>query len=502
MGLAKEMWDYLKSIGFEDIPNDDYRLGAHADSWKNTIGYGNLCAYNDSMDDFIGFVDTTKKFNQNNPDLKIRSVADLEAWLRKEYPEFFTVEQHQYKVGDKVRILEDATNDNGDSVLEIYERTKTAVGEIGVVQKVHGDGLILVRGQCGGWWSYEPHQIEPYIEEFSMESSNEVEHHYIGIIPEKVTNKERSNDSIESTTSEDALVINKDITPDNFHKVWEYNNGTKQWGNGFVTTISEEGIWAASIYNGDYLYTSDFYGDYLPFILRRVPLKPLPKEVANRESDTIVATQSITSEDAPTQAAINKDNIEAVLEYNGCFGYSVRNKYITLRRGAFEKPITISFNHPNWLAILEAAFGKTLEEVPEAEEIVLKVGDVIQFNDGLSDCEIKSLDYVNNKINYVRFADITRFADINNGHIKSVNGKQGKFVIPPFDFKQTLLDDGFIQVITENYIRNNKGLEILIKEDETRFHFWGLRDFNYECSPANAKRIINAAAELNELELA
>lgn len=327
MGLAKEMWDYLKSIGFEDIPNDDYRLGAHADSWKNTIGYGNLCAYNDSMDDFIGFVDTTKKFNQNNPDLKIRSVADLEAWLRKEYPEFFTVEQHQYKVGDKVRILEDATNDNGDSVLEIYERTKTAVGEIGVVQKVHGDGLILVRGQCGGWWSYEPHQIEPYIEEFSMESSNEVEHHYIGIIPEKVT---------------------------------------------------------------------------------------------------------------------------------------------------------------------------------EAEEIVLKVGDVIQFNDGLSDCEIKSLDYVNNKINYVRFADITRFADINNGHIKSVNGKQGKFVIPPFDFKQTLLDDGFIQVITENYIRNNKGeiLEILIKEDETRFHFWGIRDFYYECSPANAKRIINAAAELNELELA
>jgi hypothetical protein len=230
MGLAKEMWDYLKSIGFEDIPNDDYRLGVHAGSWKNTIRYGNLCAYNDRMDDFTGFVDTTKKFNQNNPDLKIRSVADLEAWLRKEYPEFFTVEQHQYKVGDKVRILEDATNDNGDSVLEIYERTKTAVGEIGIVNQKFENGLILVGGlpqKCGGWWTYEPHQIEPYIEEFSMESSNESDHYYIGILPEKVANGESSSSTTECTTPEDAptqAAINKD----NIEAVLEYNGINKE----------------------------------------------------------------------------------------------------------------------------------------------------------------------------------------------------------------------------------------------------------------------------------
>jgi hypothetical protein len=175
MGLAKEMWDYLKSIGFEDIPNDDYRLGVHAGSWKNTIRYGNLCAYNDRMDDFTGFVDTTKKFNQNNPDLKIRSVADLEAWLRKEYPEFFTVEQHQYKVGDKVRILEDAIVYKGADVVQEYG-AKTSVGEIGVVDYLCDSGNVNVQDlptECGSSWTYEPHQIEPYIEEFSMESSNE-----------------------------------------------------------------------------------------------------------------------------------------------------------------------------------------------------------------------------------------------------------------------------------------------------------------------------------------
>lgn len=229
MGLAKEMWDYLKSIGFEDIPNDDYRLGVHAGSWKNTIRYGNLCAYNDRMDDFTGFVDTTKKFNQNNPDLKIRSVADLEAWLRKEYPEFFTVEQHQYKVGDKVRILEDAIVYKGADVVQEYG-AKTSVGEIGVVDYLCDSGNVNVQDlptECGSSWTYEPHQIEPYIEEFSMESSNESDHYYIGILPEKVANGESSSSTTECTTPEDAptqAAINKD----NIEAVLEYNGINKE----------------------------------------------------------------------------------------------------------------------------------------------------------------------------------------------------------------------------------------------------------------------------------
>ncbi len=42
MSLAPDMWDYLKSIGFEDIPNDDARLGAYAGGWYYTIGRDNL----------------------------------------------------------------------------------------------------------------------------------------------------------------------------------------------------------------------------------------------------------------------------------------------------------------------------------------------------------------------------------------------------------------------------------------------------------------------------
>lgn len=123
MSLAKEMWDYLKSIGFEDISDSDKRLGCfYSCAWRYNIARNNLCAYCDKMDDFIGFTDTSKSYYGymiNIKSLKIRSVSDLEAWLRKEYPEFFTVEQHQYKVGDKVRILEDAVMDGvGNTVVQ------------------------------------------------------------------------------------------------------------------------------------------------------------------------------------------------------------------------------------------------------------------------------------------------------------------------------------------------------------------------------------------------
>ena len=43
------MWTYLKSIGFEDIPNNDDRLGAQgapdAIHWEHTIARDNLCAF-------------------------------------------------------------------------------------------------------------------------------------------------------------------------------------------------------------------------------------------------------------------------------------------------------------------------------------------------------------------------------------------------------------------------------------------------------------------------
>jgi ribosomal protein L21E len=241
MSLAQEMWDYLKSIGFEDISNkDDYRLGAHAGGWKNTIKYGDLCAYNDSMDNFIGFIDITKKFNQNNTDLNIQTVSDLEAWLRREYPEFFTAEQHQYKVGDKVRILEDVTYDNGDSVLKKYNHIKTAIGEIGVVCEVYGDTHIYVNKlpqKCGGGWTYKRHQIEPYIEECPNDTPTQntsqgenIQADKIDTLSETPTNKQHQytvgdkvrilenprgyNGQLESVIGQYGLVVHIDIDSD------------------------------------------------------------------------------------------------------------------------------------------------------------------------------------------------------------------------------------------------------------------------------------------------
>ena len=44
MVLAQEMWDYLKSIGFEDIPRNDERLG-YQTNWLYNIARGDLCAF-------------------------------------------------------------------------------------------------------------------------------------------------------------------------------------------------------------------------------------------------------------------------------------------------------------------------------------------------------------------------------------------------------------------------------------------------------------------------
>jgi hypothetical protein len=423
MGLAKEMWDYLKSIGFEDIPNDDYRLGVHAGSWKNTIRYGNLCAYNDRMDDFTGFVDTTKKFNQNNPDLKIRSVADLEAWLRKEYPEFFTVEQHQYKVGDKVRILEDATNDNGDSVLEIYERTKTAVGEIGIVNQKFENGLILVGGlpqKCGGWWTYEPHQIEPYIEESSTESSNESDHYYIGILPEKVANGESSSSTTKSTTPEDSP-MQAAINKDNIEAVLEYNGIDKELyhfvdGGSINTPYAQIRLSSPTLVK---LLEIEFNQE----------LKPLPEP--------------------------NPFDVVKVGQWVRCILPS--HKYVTygkwyqhLRKD--EQGYLIYIDNCGRELWSYESFRWDLTDIRDYnpdEEIVLKIGDILDIHgDGKHQLTEINYDYED-----IRCGDIVIIFD-GLSTIKSVNGKQGKFKIPEFDFVQTLIDAGFKED-DHGYISNN-----------------------------------------------
>lgn len=193
---VKKMWKYLKSIGFEDRSDDEQlRSQLIASGYQcvlacdHVIARDSLCAYYDHDDSIFGFIDTTKAYGNYGcsiKDLNIHSVSDLEAWLRKEYPEFFNIEQpttkqHQYKVGDKVRILEDATDSDGFCVLENFEGIKTAVGEIGVVNSFPNNSCICVDlpEECGSWWTYKHHQVElvtdkPLIEETTLEQPSAV----------------------------------------------------------------------------------------------------------------------------------------------------------------------------------------------------------------------------------------------------------------------------------------------------------------------------------------
>jgi hypothetical protein len=79
----------------------------------------------------------------------------------------------------------------------------------------------------------------------------------------------------------------------------------------------------------------------------------------------------------------------------------------------------------------------------------------------------------------------------------------GKITIPPFDFKQTLLDAGFkrssnnaLYACTE--LVNDSPLCIIVYSN-SEYHMEGGRKIKPNLS--NAKRLIEAAAILNELEL-
>lgn len=143
MSLAQEMWTYLKSIGFEDIPNNDDRLGAQgapdAIHWEHTIARDNLCAFcNEPTGSYI-FLSDLNNYNLRMPvrtnDINIHSVSDLERWLRKEYPEFFITKKPtkvsiNTSLSDKVSPLEWAFN-----------KSKTILGTIEVfVSGFHYNG--------------------------------------------------------------------------------------------------------------------------------------------------------------------------------------------------------------------------------------------------------------------------------------------------------------------------------------------------------------------------
>lgn len=140
------------------------------------------------------------------------------------------------------------------------------------------------------------------------------------------------------------------------------------------------------------------------------------------------------------------------------------------------------------------------------EEITLKVGDKIKFNYlDVDIMEIDSFSFIYSKIRYKNTNLTTSFGSINDGHIFSVNGRQGKYVIPPFDFERTLMDAGFTRHFdgdpqeTDNlYFYGNKHMLICYDSELKKYYHQGKE---IKPTPENATHIINAAKILKKLEI-
>ncbi len=134
------------------------------------------------------------------------------------------------------------------------------------------------------------------------------------------------------------------------------------------------------------------------------------------------------------------------------------------------------------------------------EEIVLKVGDEIIFGPINYKDKIIEFDH-DSKLILLDYSAL-RFDQVNT--IKSVNGRQGKYSIPLFNFEQTLLDAGFKRSGEGSMLlMNNKSypcfshIAILKYDDAYHVSYTKIKP-----TPANAKCLIDAAGILKGLELA
>ncbi len=140
------------------------------------------------------------------------------------------------------------------------------------------------------------------------------------------------------------------------------------------------------------------------------------------------------------------------------------------------------------------------------EEIILKVGDKIDLIDYTTDTNkghvITKIDYFTREIYlYNRPKECCVYLRFDSAHkIESVNGRQGKFVIPPFNFEQTLLDAGFKQENDIEEFTKYRFSAICIRAFGSG-NIWFLSN-KIKPTPANAKILIDAANILNKLDLA
>ena len=158
--------------------------------------------------------------------------------------------------------------------------------------------------------------------------------------------------------------------------------------------------------------------------------------------------------------------------------------------GLFRQQVTTAISRNG------CAGGFHWEHYNPEEEIVLKVGDRIEINSECGNRIITKINYLKSVIELDRNGYFS-FSSIESDFIVSVNGRQGKYVIPPFNFKQTLLDAGFTNINNSPWSYAKSGIAILIDDINTEVLMLSKR---YKQSPANAKILIEAANILNELE--
>ena len=368
MSLAREMWDYLKYIGFEDISNTDKRLSTQTE-YKYNIAKGDLCACRNNLKgNYFLLFDASKWNNAVEIDdvrLNIHSVADLEGWLRKEYPELLTIKTCMLRtyidsisyMHQVIRLVEDIKplhEMNQEDIKQLCYKAGLNQGLLdlllsspsiepptelatlklrplvwtnGVANCVLGHTEVYISGHYNNEpkWNFIQGS---YIDDDGLyntleEAQQAAEKRYKGIllscfegypIEEKAEDvvpnipsvwqplyvqytgdgeqaiytqsqiNKLQEDQAKSATSLDTeeppteSAPTQPITPENFHEVWEYN-GLNTKGGDLSGGFRKDDKWIAEQYaTGDCIInTADFYGEFLPFILRRVDLKPLPE---------------------------------------------------------------------------------------------------------------------------------------------------------------------------------------------------------------------------------
>ena len=156
-------------------------------------------------------------------------------------------------------------------------------------------------------------------------------------------------------------------------------------------------------------------------------------------------------------------------------------------------------NVPNWLDTLEAIIGK-LKPLPKLEEIVLQVGDLVETSIRNEPIIVSGFDYGYEVVRLKETSGI-RFSGINDGKIKSVNGKSGIYKIPEFNFEQYLLDNGFK---TEHFFDLHDGLSSsyvsIYKSKILPDNTWCYNGLIFQETPQNADILIAIAKLAKDLK--